>query len=91
MAISFCDDVKRLCRRAPSCSKVIKLRNACFYPHYRHKLILFALSPLRLALGSAYHPPLPEGGIEDSISLIQIQTCPITVAEVSKTISHIEF
>ena len=47
MAISFCDDVMRLCRRAPSCCNVIKLRNACFYPHYRHKLILFVLSPLR--------------------------------------------
>ena len=91
MAISFCDDVKRLCRRAPSCSNVIKLRNACFYPHYRHKPILFALSPLRLAQGQRVSSPLPEGGIEDSISLIQIQTCPITVAEVSKTISHIEF
>ena len=34
--------------------------------YYAQKAIVFALSPLRLAQGSAEYSPLPEGGFERS-------------------------
>ena len=64
---------------SPQRSNVIKLRNACFYPHYCHKLILFALSPLRLEQACASLPPSRRGAISVACSFVFKLTAEISV------------